>query len=192
MFNVIEDFYDPSDLGLITLNFLNLPFHPVHQPRNIYYSDRTKAYPCYETDKFFKSLSPTDPVGLFKKTFENKTNLKIISLQTFFRKTILEELKKAPSWKQYRTHKDSKIFDLAGVIYFNSNSLKDGTYIYNKMDDYEPTTIIGSRCNRAIFYSTQQPHCASMEQEVKERWIQPFFVVYKQETYDMYKENYGT
>ena len=31
MFNIIEDFYEPSDLGLIIINFINLHFHTDYQ-----------------------------------------------------------------------------------------------------------------------------------------------------------------
>ena len=110
---------------------------------------------------------------------ERKTKINPLKINTFFRKTKLEECKKSPSWKQYKPHQDSKDFDIAGLIYFNSNQLKDGTFIYNDHTDYEPTVVIGSRYNRCVFYNTQVYHCPSMEQSVEERWTQPFLLFIK-------------
>tara|TARA_R110000822_G_scaffold73937_1_gene177861 strand:+ start:562 stop:1119 length:558 start_codon:yes stop_codon:yes gene_type:complete len=182
MFNVIENFYEPNDLGLMVMNFLNLPFNATYQSKEVNYGgDRNKGYPCYES----QILNEGDknniycPYNMFKQTFEKKTQKKIIKLQTFFRKTRIKELKKSPSWKQYKPHTDSAIYDIAGLIYYNSNCIKDGTYIFNTKDDFEPTVIIGSKYNRCVFYNSQQPHTPSMEQEVEERWIQPFFISYE-------------
>ena len=84
---------------------------------------------------------------------------------------------------------DNTFYDIAGLIYYNSNSLKDGTYIYNSIGDYEPTVIVGSRFNRCVFYDPKQPHSPTMEQSVEERWTQPFFLIYKEETFKKFKED---
>ena len=34
MFNVIEDFYSQSDLGLVIAHFVNLPFDQTHRSRD--------------------------------------------------------------------------------------------------------------------------------------------------------------
>lgn len=180
MFNLIDSFYEPNDLGLMVMNFLNAHFITTHQSSEVYYGgNRIKGYPCYET-KSQKTVNPNNPYcpcGIFIKTFEKKTGIKIKEFQTFFRKTKKQELKDSPSWKQYKQHTDEDRFDLAGVVYYNSNSLKDGTHLFNTRDDYEPTAIVGSRYNRCVFYNAQQPHSPSMEQDVEERWVQPFFIV---------------
>ena len=105
------------------------------------------------------------------------------------RKTKLAELKKSPSWNQYKPHQDDKTFDYAGIVYFNSNSLIDGTKFFHNENCFEPTAVIGSRYNRCVFYSSQVFHSPTMEQEVEERWIQPFFLITKEETYNNFKKN---
>lgn len=187
MINLIDGFYNPSNLGLMAVNFLNLHFQSSHQSSGIYYGgDRLLSYPTHETE-YFKKGNNLDPYEIFKKTWEEKTNIKLLHLETFFRKTKLNECNQSPSWKQYKPHQDLH-YDLAGLIYFNSNRLKDGTFIYNKESDYEPTAIIGSRYNRCVFYKCDIWHSPSMEQSVEERWTQPFFIIYKEETYKKFKD----
>jgi hypothetical protein len=192
MFSYIDDFYKAPELGLQTLNFVNATFIPEHQANSIDYGDRLKGYPCYETKTLnfdFKKdeiSNLADPIRIVHKTFQEKTDFKILKSLTFFRKTKLDELQKSPSWEQYKQHQDSKEYDIAGLVYFNSFSLKDGTVIFDHKDSYEPTAIIGSKCNRCVFYSSQLWHAPSMEQEVEERWVQPFFITVKEETYNAY------
>ena len=184
MVNVIDNFYEQNNLGLMVINFLNLHFDATYQSKQISYGgDRTKGYPCYESKTLTEGdeNNPYCPYNMLKQTFETKTKIKIIKLRTFFRKTKLQELKNSPSWKQYKQHRDSEESNIAGVVYYNSNSIKDGTYIFNEIGDYEPTAIIGSKYNRCVFYNPQQPHAPSMDQEVEERWTQPFFITYKNE-----------
>ena len=182
MINIINDFYSPSELGLMTLCFLNYNFSSTYQSKEYVFTNRSQACPCYETDQMEESEDKLSPYQIFKNTFESKTNIKILKLQTFLRKTKLEELKNSAVWKKDRPHRDSIKYDLAGLIYFNSNCLKDGTNMYNTMTDFEPTAVVGSRVNRCVFYSTQQPHSPTIDQTVEERWVQPFFIVYKKET----------
>ena len=182
LFNIVEDFYNPNDLGIIILNFINLNFKESFQSHQTFYgSERINAYPCYESDKMKYQDNNLNPYNIFKKTFENKSNLKILELITFFRKTKLSELKESPSWNQHKPHKDSNLYDIAGVIYFNGSSLKDGTNFYLDKNHYEPTAIVGPRFNRCVFYDPQLPHCPSMCQQVEERWTQPFFLITKEE-----------
>jgi hypothetical protein len=182
MFNVIDGFYNPNNLGLIVINFLNLHFNANHQSTQDYFGgDRLLGWPTHETP-FLKNEGELSPFSIFEKTWIEQTNIKPLEIQTFFRKTYLKECRKSPSWKQYKPHKDGKKFDIAGLIYFNSNRLKDGTFIFNHETEYEPTAIIGAKYNRCAWYSTQTPHSPSMEQSVSERWTQPFFIVYKEET----------
>lgn len=190
LFNLVDNFYEPNDLGLMVMNFLNLNFTPTFQPQGTYFGgDRMKAYPCYETKNLISDgENPFSPFDIFKKTLENKTGITPLKMYTFFRKTKLEELKKSPSWNKYKQHCDAKDYDLAGIIYFNSNSLNDGTNFYNSLDDYEPTAVIGARTNRCVLYSTQTPHSPVSTQEVEERWVQPFFVITKEETLKLHKE----
>ena len=193
LFHAVEDFYEPNDLGIIILNFVNLNFKTTFQSLDVYYgSERMNAYPCYETEPMQIEDNLLSPYTLFKKTFEEKTNIKILKLHTFFRKTKLSELKESPSWNQHKPHKDSEYYDIAGLIYFNGSSLKDGTNFYLNKEHYEPTAVIAAKYNRCVFYGTQLPHCPSMVQQVEERWTQPFFLITKEETYKRYKESNGT
>jgi len=172
MFNCIDNFYERSDLGLLVLGFLNLNFSPCFQSQHQWYGgDRMKGYPCHET-----SMLDTESSNIFISTFEKKTNLKILDHSTFLRKTYKKELKKSPCWGQYKQHVDHNSFDIAGVVYFNSNSIEDGTYFYHSKSCYEPTAIIGAKVNRIIFYDSQTPHCPPMKQTTNERWSQPFFL----------------
>jgi hypothetical protein len=184
MFSLIEDFYEPNELGLVVLNFINLYFKPIYHSKQEFYQDRLQSYPCYETDwcnddDYLKKV--------FIKTFEKKTNIKILHCLTFLRKTKLNEFKKSASWGRLSPHVDTDIWDLAGLIYMNSNSIKDGTLFYNNKQDYEPTAVIGSKLNRCVYYSSMQPHSPSNKQHVEERWIQPFFIITKEQTYENYK-----
>ena len=187
MFNLIDSFYGQNELGLIIVNLINMHFKATYQPSVEYLGgDRMLGYPVHETDSFV-NYEPKCPYDIFIKTFIKKTNIKPLYLKTFFRKTKLSECKESPSWKKYKQHQDSYDFDLAGLIYFNSNSLKDGTFFFNSKHDFEPTGIIGSKANRCVFYSAETWHAPTMEQSVEERWTQPFFIIYKEETLKKFK-----
>jgi hypothetical protein len=185
MFNCIDYFYDANDLGHMALNFLNFRFTPSVQSQESYYGgDRLKGWPCYEMSSIPKPLLET-----FTKTFQNKTGIKVLHTKSFLRKTKKDEVKKSPSYGQFKQHIDPPMYDLAGVVYFNSNSLDDGTRIYMTEQCYEPTAIIGSRGNRCVFYGSQIWHCPPMIQTVDERWTQPFFLITKEETYKKFIES---
>jgi hypothetical protein len=187
MFTLIENFYTPSDLGLIVTQFINSPFDKTHQSKETLVNNRMQAYPCYESQVFIRNENPHNPYNIFKNTFESKTNLKILHLKTFFRKIKLEELKQSACYRQDRPHLDSLEQDYAGLIYFNSNSIIDGTKIYNNAEDFEPTVIIGSKINRCVFYNSQQPHVAPTDQHVEERWVQVFFLITEEKTFNRFR-----
>lgn len=189
MFNLIDNFYEENHLGLMTLCFQNMLFKETHQSQHIPITNRFHGYPCYETNSLQKIDNVFGPYDIFKNTFEKKTNKKILYLNSFFRKTKLQELKQSPIFKKERPHKDPFYFDYAGLIYFNSNSLKDGTSIYDHEDHFEPSAIIGSKLNRCVYYNSNQPHSAPTDQSVEERWVQPFFLITSEENYKRYKEN---
>jgi hypothetical protein len=189
MFNVIEDFYHPSDFGLVVANFMNLHWKATYQSKvQLYGGNRFNAYPCHETDIFEKDDNSFSTYNILKNTFENKTNIKVLKLKTFLRKIKFKEIKKAACYKNNKPHKDDLEWDIAGLIYFNSGSLKDGTYIYNSEYDFDPSIIIGSKMNRCTYYDTQVWHSPGMEQEIEERWVQPFFIVHKKETLEKINE----
>jgi hypothetical protein len=188
MFNTVESFYKKNDLGLLVLHFLNLHFTAKHQSHAVYFGgDRMLGLPVYES-YFLSDEGESSPYRIFLETWKEKTGIQPLYISTFFRKTKLSECKKSPSWKQYKPHQDTEEFDIAGLIYFNTNCLKDGTYIFNNETDHEPTIIIGSRMNRCVWYNSQVWHSPTMEQSVDERWTQPFFIIYKEETYEIFLE----
>tara|TARA_Y100000592_G_scaffold66605_1_gene103504 strand:+ start:184 stop:768 length:585 start_codon:yes stop_codon:yes gene_type:complete len=193
MFNLIDNFYQPSDFGLVVSNFLNLHFFPSYQPQTHFFGgDRMKAYPCFESPAFkYDKDNPLNYCTIFQNTFEKKTGLKVLHAKTYLRKTKLSELKESPSWNQYKPHQDNNNFDMAGVVYYNSNSIKDGTNFYMQKDDYEPTAVIGAKMNRCVFYNSQVFHSPVMEQKVEERWVQPFFIITNEETLKKFKESDG-
>tara|TARA_R100000908_G_C3726799_1_gene127565 strand:+ start:305 stop:871 length:567 start_codon:yes stop_codon:yes gene_type:complete len=188
MFSLIDDFYNRTDLGILSLTFMNTVFSATHQSQEWPVSNRMQAYPCYESITLDKSEKEGNPYKIFKDTFEKKTNFKILKLHSFFRKIKLEELKNSAVYKKDRPHTDGKDYDIAGLVYFNSTSLIDGTKIYNYESDFEPTAIIGSKPNRCVFYNSTQPHSSPFEQIVEERWVQPFFLVVKEETLELHKD----
>tara|TARA_R100000329_G_C7572675_1_gene202737 strand:+ start:120 stop:725 length:606 start_codon:yes stop_codon:yes gene_type:complete len=189
MLTIIDNFYEPHDLGLMTLGFVNLPFSPTYHSKEWPISHRMQGYPCWESEEIPHQESDVSPYQIFLKTFIKKTNIKPIVIRTLFRKIKLEELKQAEIYKKERPHQDNENFDFAGLIYYNSNSIKDGTKLYNAQTDFEPTVIAGSRMNRCIFYNTQQPHSTPTDQWVDERWVQPFFLITKEETFIKFKED---
>ena len=188
MFNVIEDFYSQSDLGLVIAHFVNLPFDQTHRSRDWAVTHRLQAYSVHETSVFERSEHPLHPYSIFKKTFETKTNQKILYVETFLRKIKLSELKESAVYKKDRPHKDKETFDYAGLVYFNSNSILDGTKLYNDERDFDPTIIIGSKVNRCVYYDTQQPHSVPFDQRIDERWVQPFFIITNEQTLKKYKD----
>ena len=194
-FSVIENFYTPSDFGLVAAHFVNENFQATYQSRDkMYGTNRFNAYPCHESPFYkFSKDNPNSVANIFARTFEEKTKIKLLDFRTCLRKIKLKEFKKSKSWKQHKPHKDNAPdCDIAGVIYFNSGNLNDGTNLYKFGDDYVPTVIIGSYPNRCIFYDGSIPHTAGTEQEIEERWIQPFFCIIKEDTFKAYKEKNET
>ena len=193
MFSFIDNFYEENQLGLMTLCFQNMIFESTYQSKHWPISERLHGYPCYESASLKKIENCHGPYDIFKNTFEKKTNLKILHFNSFFRKIKLEELKRSSIYKKERPHVDDSFFDYAGIIYFNSNSLRDGTSIYDHKDHYEPTAIIGSKLNRCVYYNASQPHSTPTDQLVEERWVQPFFLITSEENYNKYRKvNYET
>ena len=194
LFNLVDSFYDSNELGLIVLNFLNLPFEATHQSKKQYYGEsRLQSYPCYETE----AMKPSNKEGfstynIFKNTLEKKIGIKPFHIHTFFRKTKLEELQSSASWGQHRPHTDGDNFDFAGLIYYNSNSIKDGTNFYNNQHDFEPTATLGARYNRCVIYKANVWHAPMPEQQVQERWVQPFFLITEESTYKKWKDSNET
>jgi|TARA_R100000231_G_scaffold3116_1_gene5748 hypothetical protein len=186
MITIVEDFYSPEDLGIMSLYFMNTPFLESYHSKEWQVSNRLQAYPVHESAQIPKSDDPRSAYQIFKRTLEYKTNLKPLYIKTLLRKIKLSELKESAVFKNDRPHMDDETFNYAGLVYFNSNSIKDGTKLYSDERDFEPTLIVGARVNRLVLYNTQQPHSTPMDQHVEERWVQPVFLITEKETLDKY------
>lgn len=171
MINLIDKFYTNEMLQQV-FNQINLAeFFKSQQPTNKDL-DRFQCYPTYETNKL-------DTNNIIQKYMEEKLS-KIInkkfSLYSFFRKTLKSEVEKSLSYKYLAKHTDGIDIKYAGVIYLNSSSIKEGTYLYDEMTDLEPTLIVGSKHNRLVMYDAHIPHSPSVEQWKEIRLTQPFFI----------------
>ena len=97
MLEIINNFYNPQNLGLMMFNFLNLHFESNHQSSvNYYGGDRRLSYPTWETENL-KDSEYVNPYKIFENTWIEKTKIKPLYIKTFFRKTKLEECQKSPS-----------------------------------------------------------------------------------------------
>jgi hypothetical protein len=170
--HIIDNFYEESFFKKVITATEQLPFTASFQPPNSNTDDRLQAYPTWET----KQLEKKDPIHIYVENTLKKLVHEPFTMYTFFRKTLLSELKKSNSWEGLQRHKDEDYGFLAGVIYLNSNSIHDGTSLYNNFTDIEPTLIVGSKTNRLILYNAQQPHSPGVKQWKEERLVQLFFL----------------
>lgn len=179
MINLIENFYEKEDLKTILFESNSAQYYPTYQPRDIYFPNRLKAYPCYESVVYLNEND--DVVKIFKNNFEKKTNFKIKQLNLRFRKTLSSELKNVFKYKLV-PHQDIDVCDcdFAGVIYLNSYDLDDGTYMYSFREQIEPDVLIGAKPNRCVFYDSSIWHSPSHSKDTEIRLVQPFFIkIYK-------------
>ena len=176
--NIIEPFFKEDDFNILINHFERWTFHPTQQPQRNNFESRLLGYPCYECKPFTEGMFSFD---VFKKTFEQKTNLKIKNLKIFFRKVFLNELEKS----SYVNKNESLIHDdndnetlthLAGVIYLNNTSLDNGTKIYNSPHNVEPTVVVGAYPNRCVFYRSNILHSASIDWRIEVRKTIVFFI----------------
>ena len=177
--NIIDNFYDEKDLSfMISASMLNT-YKTCWQPNGKNFYNRTNAYPCHETNPF----TETDlPFKIFCKTFQEKTKFMIHDVFTFFRKIYSDELQHVFKYGM-RPHKDDLIYDVAGIIHYNTYSLDDGTGIFSGFEDnthqIEPDVIIGAKPNRCVFYDSQIHHRPLQDKNTPMRIVQPFFIKYK-------------
>jgi hypothetical protein len=174
--NVIDDFYEENDLGyMFTCSMLN-PYTATYQPNENFFNNRANAYRCHETKKF----THTDKASLiFVDTFFKKTGKKIKEFKTFFRKIYAFEIQNVLKYK-LPSHKDNIAFDVAGVVYFNTFGIEDGTGLFTTdQNQIEPDIIIGAKPNRCVFYNSQVLHSPLQSKDTEMRLIQPFFIKYE-------------
>jgi hypothetical protein len=174
--NIIDNFYSSEDFQyMITAALLN-PYISSWQPYNKFFLSRANAYPCFETKEFQQNDITS---AIFLKTLQQKTNLKIKTALTFFRKIYSKELDKIFKYGMY-PHQDEKKFNLAGIIYYNSYGLDDGTGLFSDYSEnnfqIEPDVIVGSKPNRCVFYDSQIWHRPFQDKNTETRIVQPFFI----------------
>jgi len=170
--NLIDDFYSAEDYATMFTMASHANYHSAYQPSKIYFYNRLKAYPCYQSNDFI-----IDSIGyqIFVKTFEEKSKLKVLEFKSFFRKILSSELENIFKYGSV-PHIDGEGNDFAGVIYYNIESLYDGTATYTSAFHREPTMIVGAKSNRCVFYPTSTWHSPLQDKNTEVRLIQPFFV----------------
>jgi len=176
---IIDNFYKKNDFEhMLSSSILN-PYKSTLQPNDKFFISRSNAYPCYETTKFLKDTSLFE---IFTKTFEEKTGFIIEDVNTFFRKIYSSELEHVLKYG-LRPHTDENKYNIAGVIYYNTFSLNDGTAIFSGMEEnncqIEPDIIVGSKPNRCVFYCSSIWHRPLQDKNTEVRIIQPFFIKIK-------------
>jgi hypothetical protein len=174
--NIIDNFYSSEDFQYMMTAALLNPYNSFWQPNNKFFLSRANAYPCFET-KEFQQNDVTN--NIFFKTLKQKTNLKIKNALTFFRKIYSKELDKVFKYG-IPPHQDDKKYNFAGIIYYNTYGLDDGTGL---LSDYskdgfqiEPDIIIGAKPNRCVFYDSQIWHRPLQDKNTEMRIVQPFFI----------------
>jgi hypothetical protein len=175
---IIDNFYTNENFEfMLTSSMLN-SYHSYHHPISQKKFNKKNAYPCYQTDFFSINDSLYD---IFIKTFQKQTGLVINEVKTLFRKTYSNELSHIFKYG-LPTHQDEDC-DIAGLIYYNTFGLDDGTMMFSEMDDkksqIEPDIIIGAKPNRCVFYDPKIWHRPSQDKDTEIRITQPFFIKFK-------------
>jgi hypothetical protein len=174
--NIIDDFYDSNDFYYMTSCSMLNPFNATYQPNNNFFTSRTNAYSCHESKVFTEN---DKALSIFAKTFSSKTGINIKKVVTFFRKIYASEITNILKYG-CPSHKDNIDFNIAGVIYYNSFGLDDGTGLFTTEGfQIEPDIIIGAKPNRCVFYDTQISHKPLQSKNNEVRIIQPFFIKYE-------------
>ena len=174
--NIIDNFYSSEEFQYMSTAALLMPYKSYWQPSNKFFISRANAYPCFETEEFKENDNTNN---IFLKTIKQKTNLKIKTLLSFFRKIYSKELKNIFKYGM-SPHKDDKKFNLAGIIHYNSFGLNDGTGMFSTYEEnnfqIEPDILIGAKPNRCVFYDSQIWHKPFQDENTEMRIVQPFFI----------------
>ena len=166
---IIDNFYNQEQLEKINNIIESSTFNKTHQPVEAI-DKREDAYPCYET----AILKPDSYIFQnFVSCFKKYKNVNVKMLKTYIRKTYLSELKNCKIYKQGLNPHIDRRCDSAGIVYLNTNSIDDGTIIY---ENNNPSIIIGSKINRFIDYQSNVWHATNLKQTSEIRIIQPFFL----------------
>jgi len=174
--NIIDNFYSSNDFQYMMNAALLNSYKPFCQPNNKFFFKRTDAYACFETKEFTENDITNN---IFQKTFREKTNLKIKRVLSLFRKINSKELTKVFKYGM-PPHQDDKKWNIAGVVYYNTFGLDDGTGLFPGYDkdsfQIEPDIIIGAKPNRCVFYDSQIWHRPLQDKNTETRIVQPFFI----------------
>lgn len=172
---IIEDFYEAQDFGIMSNFALTCSLKGLYVPHNIYYPSRLQAYPTWECNFFIEKEMPYQ---IFKNTLKRKTHLNPIKIDSSFRKVLTSELEQSPykGREESLIHQDSSEYDWAGVVYFDSFCIRDGTRIYSYREQVEPDIIVGSKPNRCVLFKADLFHSAAIDWRRDSRLIQLFFL----------------
>ena len=170
--NIIDDFYSDEDYATMFTIAYHANYHATYQPQEIHFYDRLKAYPCYQSREF---RTEDTPYKVFVKTVEQKNEVKILEGKSCFRKILSSELGNIFKYG-ISPHTDQEKYDFAGVVYYNIESLYDGTALYSSQFHREPNLIVGAKSNRCVFYSPLKWHSPLQDKNTTVRLIQPFFI----------------
>lgn len=176
---IIDNFYKKEDFDFMSTATMLNPYRTYWQPNGNFFIGKTNVYPCYETTEF---LNDSQLFNIFINTFQEKSGILIENVTTFFRKIYSNELEHVFKYG-LRPHKDEVNGDIAGVIYYNTFSLHDGTGIFSGMDvnkdQIEPDIIIGAKPNRCVYYDPNIWHRPLQDKNTEMRIVQPFFIKIK-------------
>ena len=174
-FIVVEDFYSRENFGLMSNFQRTCNMKGLQVPQNIYYPSRLDAYPTWESNCFGKNELE---YKITEKAILENTKFKISKMQSLFRKVLTSELLKSPykDRNESLVHQDSNNYDWAGVVYFDSFSIEDGTRLYSYADQIKPDVIVGSKPNRCILFKSHLFHSAGIDWNKDSRTVQIFFV----------------
>ena len=170
---IIDNFYSDEDFFyMISCSVLN-PYNKTYQPNKNFFNSGANSYSCHESQNF---VLGNKAFLIFENTFFLKTGLRIKEIKTFFRKIYSSEITNVLKYGM-PSHKDDVDFNIAGVIYYNSFSLDDGTGLYTTENfQIEPDIIVGAKPNRCIVYDTQITHKPLQSKDNEIRIIQPFII----------------
>ncbi len=184
--DVIDNFYTQKQLDTIFDYTSKIEFTATLQPypQKENYASRFQAYPCHESEMI------DGDTMIFRNLHNNLTDLdyRISKINTFFRKIYKSEIEKSVcSNGDGIRHKDSRHFDIGGLIYLDElSSFKSGTRFFTdkrfkEAQQQEQDIQIGSKFNRAIIFDAQISHQALYDLNIESRFIQPFFIKVNEE-----------
>jgi hypothetical protein len=171
--DIFDNFYTRDEFDKVLKDSKSLKYFKSYQPNEYYYPNRLKAHPCHQTNVLTEQHKTYQ---ILKNKLIHQLNIPVKNIKTFFRKTFSKEMKKSPSIEGIK-HQDDGTYDLAAIVYLNTQSIKGGTNIFSDHQyQIEPDIIVGSKINRLIIYNASTFHSANTDLLDKTRIIQTIFV----------------